>query len=456
MSVWLRGVVPALAALPCAVLAAFILTDPPGGRWAVHASDRDLDRWLDAQPTGLAIGVVVTVAACALVQRNGSRRFAWSAVAVGAAVLAGVRAAVPEVAGVDALIALHAVKSVAAGVVLGAGGAAVWGHALAQRALAVGVVGGFLSVSVISAPTVRESTSTLGEPAWWLIVVTIVAALAAAVVATPASRVQRVTAAQARSALVTVVVIAAANRLLIAWIGDGGTRLHQWIVVAVAIVVVLVATEVCARRIGGPDGALVLVTTGVAAAAMPVLVDLRSPFRDVPAWSAVAVAGVAVVAGLVLAVRRAMPVAGLAVAAAVPVVGAIWPDLGGDGPWLLARLAVVGVGAGWAVGSALPGSAAVAAAGLAIPFVSLVFHAAATVIDPENSTVFVYDGAYQPLPGVKTLTLAIDPELDPAGGLFGRAVLDYPRFDDRIAGIVLTVAVVFCAWGVRGLRRAER
>ncbi|MGW0176660.1 hypothetical protein ACWDUM_22770 [Rhodococcus sp. NPDC003322] len=459
MPVTPRAALSAPAGLLGAFLAAFVLTDPPGGRWAVHTSGRELDRWLSAQPTGIAIGVVVAVAGCAVLQRGGSRRIAWAVGAAATAVQFAVRFAVPDVAGVDALIALHILKTVAAGALLGAAVAAAWGHRGAQLALTAGAVTGFLSVSAWGATVSVKSTSTLGEPAWWLLGATLVATAAAAAAANTASRIQRVTGPEAGAALLTVAAIAVINRLQIAWIGQDGdqTRTHQWVVVAVAMVVVLVATEVCARliarRTGPGEGVIVLVATGVAAAAMPVLVDLRSPFRDVPAWAAVAVAGVAVLVGLIVAARRPAPIAGLAVAALVPVVGAIFPDFGDQGPWLLARLAVLGVGAGWAVAAALPGSAAVAAVGLSIPFVSMVFHAAATVIAPAEATEIIYNGAYEPLPGVE-MSRAYDAELDQR--FHDAALLGVPHYDDRIAGIALAIAVAFCAWGVRSLRRVRR
>lgn len=448
MPVTPRAAPAALAGLFGAFLAAFVLTDPPGGRWAVHASDREIDRWLSAQATGITVGAVVAVIGCVLLQRNGSRRVAWVVAAGGAAVLLGVRFAVPAAAGVDTLIVLHVLKAVAAGTLLGAVVAAAWGHRGTQITVALGAVTGFLSVSAWGAATSTESTSSLGEPAWWLLGVTLAATTAAAASANPSSRIPRITGPEAGAALLTIAALALVNRLQVAWIDRSGNDTHtgQWVVIGVALVVVLVATEVCARliahRTAAAEGAIVLAATGVAAAAMPVLVDLHGPLRDVPAWTAVAVAAVAVVAGMAVGSRRPVPAVGLAVAALVPVAGAIWPGLGETGPLLLVRLAVVAVGAGLAVGATLPGSAAVAAVGLAVPFVSTVFHAAATVLVPRSPTI-IYNGAYQPLRGVEMSTEYRD-ELN--------ALFELPAYDDRIAGIALALAVAFCAWGVHGLR----
>ena len=277
------------------------------------------------------------------------------------------------------------------------------------------------------------------------------AAVAAAAVADTGSRIPKITAPEAGAALLTIAALAVINRAQLAWIGQSGneTRTRQWVIIAVAMLVVLVATVVCARFVARrteiADGVIVVAATGIAAAAMPVLVDLRSPFRDVPAWLTVTVAAVAVLAGMVLALRLPNPMAGLGVAALVPVVAVIWPDFGADGPWLLVRLAVVGVGAGWAVAGTLPGTAAVAAAALSIPFVSYVFHAASTVILPAEEVV--YNGAYEPLLGVE-MAREYSNELVAVSD----AISHFPHYDDRIAGIALALAVAFCAWAVRGLR----
>lgn len=441
MSVSLRSAPPALAALLGAALAAFVLTDPPGGRWAVYTSERELDRWLTAQPTGITIAAVVAVAVCALLQRIGSRRVAWLIAAAATAVTVLVRVAVPEVAGIDTLVALHAVKCLAAGALLGATVAAAWGHRAPQLTLAGGLLAGFLSVSAWGAAETAQSTSTLGEPSRWLLALTLVATLTAAALANPSSRITRITGDDARVALMTIVVISVLNRLLTWWIGrdTGESRVHTWIVITIAAIVVLAATEVCARwsarRTEPGAGVIVLAATGIAAAAMPVLVDLRSPLRDVSPWAAIAVAGIGVAIGLAVAARRPLPIVGLAVAAVVPLLGAIWPDFGGQGPWLLVRLAVVAAGAGLAVGSALPASAALATAGLAIPFVSTVFHAAATVIVPGEPV------------RVNFAFVAQTPD--------DLALLGLLDYDDRFAGIVLALAVAFCAWGFHGLRRVR-
>ncbi|MFC4604821.1 hypothetical protein [Rhodococcus kronopolitis] len=451
MPVDTREALPALTALLGGALAAFVLTAPPGGRWSVSASDRELDRYLGAQPTGVAIGVVLAVAVYLLLQHRGSRRLAWATMAVGTAVLVGGRFAVVEVAGLDGLTALHYVKTAAAGAILGAAVAAAWGRRVGQLTLTLGVTAVFLAAPAFGSAAVSYSTSVIGEPSWWLLAAAGATAVACAVLGNEGSRVQRAGAHELRVALTSAVAVAVANRLLLAWIGQqsvDASRYTAWVAMAASVTVVLVTTEVCARMADGPDGRFLLGATAIAAAATPVLADLRMPRLGtadvgVAPWVAVAVAAASVAVGLRVSMRWRLPLAGLALAAVVPLLAALWPDLGDSGAPLLVRLALVGAGAGLALGATAPGAAALAATGLGIPFVSTVFYAVATV--PTTRTVF--SGSYQPLTGVET---GRAPEIS---ALLDSELLSVPHHDDRIAGVVLLIAVAFCAFGIRSLGR---
>ncbi|WP_037176427.1 hypothetical protein [Rhodococcus sp. UNC363MFTsu5.1] len=454
-----REVLSALSALFSGALAAFVLTNPPGGGWAIYTSDRELSRWLSSQPTGIAVGTVVAVLAYALLQRNGSRRIAWIAMAVATLVLVGARLTTPGIGSIDALIAVHYVKAVAAGVILGAAVAAVWGRRAGQLALVLGVLGTFLTARVFELVFPAQTTSSIGEPSWWLLGPTLVLALAAAAVADGATRIQRATGRELRLALATAASIALANRALLFWIDrqDYTSRVSSWILIGLSMAVVVALTWFAARTIEVADGRFLLAATGVAAASMPVLVDLGGPFAGVEHWQAVLVGAVAVALGLRLSMTWRSTIGGLFVVALIPMVGAIWPNLGQDGPMLLVRLAVLGVGAGMAFGSSLPGTAAIAAVGLGIPFVSMVFHSAATVYTGTVAYGGSYDGAYVPLTG--------DPMNEPFDAMLGMRreptftggsfvdIFDIPAYDDRVAGIALLIAVLACAVGVRALAR---
>ncbi|MET4612155.1 peptidoglycan/LPS O-acetylase OafA/YrhL [Rhodococcus sp. PvR044] len=454
-----REVLSALTALFGGVLAAFVLTNPPGGGWAVYTSDRELSRWVSSQPTGVAVGAVVAVLAYALLQRKGSRRIAWIAIALATVVLIGARLAVPGIWGVDELIALHYLKTVAAGAILGAAVATVWGRRAGQLALTLGVLATFLTARAFELVFPAQTTSTIGEPSWWLLGPTLVLAVVAAAVADGSTRIQRATGRELRLAVTAAASIALANRALLYWIDrqDYTSRVSSWIVIGLSMVLVLVLTWFAAQTIEAAGGRFLLATTGVAAASMPVLVDLGGPFPDVEHWQAILVGAVAVAVGLRVSMTWRSTIGGLFVVALIPMVGAIWPELGQDGPMLLVRLAVLGVGAGLSFGSSLPGTAAFAAVGLGIPFVSMVFHSAATVDSGEVAYGGSIDGANVPLTGdPMNNPLESMPEMrrEPTftGGSFVD-IFDIPAYDDRVAGIALLIAVLACAVGIRTLAR---
>ncbi|MGW6378852.1 hypothetical protein ACWFRB_22600 [Rhodococcus sp. NPDC055112] len=454
-----REVLSALSALFGGALAAFVLTNPPGGGWAIYTSERELSRWLSSQPTGIAVGAVVAVLAYAVLQRNGSRRIAWIAMAGAAAVILGARIAAPGIGGIDALIALHYLKTVAAGVILGAAVATVWGRRAGQLALTLGVLATFLTARAFEQVFPAQTTSSIGEPSWWLLGPTLVLAVAAAAVADGSTRIQRATGRDLRLALAAAASIALANRALLFWIDrqDYTSRVGSWVVIGISMAAVVALTWFVARTIEVADGRFLLAATGVAAASMPVLVDLGGPFPGIEHWQAMLVGAVAVALGLRLSMTWRSTIGGLFVVALIPLVGAIWPDLGQDGPMLLVRLAVLGVGAGLAFGSSQPGTAAIAAVGLGIPFVSMVFHAAATVFTGTVAYGGSFDGAYAPLtsdpmnePFEAMLGIRREPTFTGAGFV---DIFDIPAYDDRVAGIALLIAVLACAIGVRALAR---
>ncbi|AQA22695.1 putative membrane protein [Rhodococcus sp. MTM3W5.2] len=340
--------------------------------------------------------------------------------------------------------------------ILGAAVATVWGRRAGQLALTLGVLATFLTARAFELVFPAQTTSTIGEPSWWLLGPTLVLAAAAAALADGSTRIQRATGRELRLAVTAAASIALANRALLYWIDrqDYTSRVSSWIVIGLSMVLVLVLTWFAAQTIEVAGGRFLLATTGVAAASMPVLVDLGGPFPGIEHWQAVLVGAVAVAVGLRVSMTWRSTIGGLFVVAAIPMVGAIWPDLGQDGPMLLVRLAVLGVGAGLAFGSSLPGTAAFAAVGLGIPFVSMVFHSAATVFTGVVGYGGSFYGGYAPLTsnpmtGALGPTLAVRP--DPT--FTGAGFVDIPAYDDRVAGIALLIAVLACAVGIRTLAR---
>ncbi|WP_230990104.1 hypothetical protein [Rhodococcus oxybenzonivorans] len=443
-----REPLSAAAALASGALAGFVLTNPRNRAWAIYASDREIDRWLSSQPTGVVVALVLAVIAVAGLQRSGSRRASWIVAAACALVLIATRSAVAGASGVDTLIALHFAKTATAGILLGAAVAAVWGRWGPQLTLTLGVAGAFVLASVARLPRgdteylepASRSTSAIGEPPMWLLIGTLVLALVCTALAQKQFRVQRPERRTLQTALAAALALALLNRLLGAWIDDHefGEPLTVWLIIGFCLVVVLVCTEVSARLLPRTDGHFLLAATAVTAAAMPVLDDLRTPRVTTPA-SAVLIVGVTALAlGIAVAVRvpptLRQPYWGLGLAALVPLSTAIQPDFGSDGVLLLARLLVLCTGMGFALAAALPASAPVAVLGLALPFASLVFVAATTI---PGSRV-VYAGAYEPLSAVAAFT--------PDGPSPASAA------SDHLAGIAMLAVVAYCAYSIRSRR----
>ncbi|EOM77960.1 hypothetical protein [Rhodococcus rhodnii] len=393
-----RGAVSAAAAVASGVLAGFVLSNPRADRWAIHASDRELERWLSSQPTGLVVGTLLAVIVVGALQRAGSARRPWIAALACIAVLAATRSALPDVGSIDSLVALHFAKTAAAGVLLGCAVAGVWSRASktarTRVALALAVFATFLLASTIRPPVspvaylepVSRSTSALGEPAWWLLAVAAVATTAAAFATRAADRTQYPTRLTLRACLLGALALAVTHRVLGAWIEsrEFASTSSLWTAVIVSLVLVCAVTAATARFVGSADGRILLAGTGVVAAAAGVLHDLRTPLVSVPTWAMLTVGVAGCVLGAVAALRGLAAHWGLAIAALAPAVAAIAPDFGSDGVALLARLFVVGLGGTAALVAALPGGGAVAAFGLSLPFAAFTLVTAASV--PRSPT----------------------------------------------------------------------
>lgn len=467
MPVQFREVLSAVAALHAAALAAFVLLNPRGGHWTINASDRELDRWTSSQPTGVVVGVTLVVITVAGLQRSGSRRAAWALAAVCVGILITARWAVPHVGGVDVLIALHFAKTAAAGILLGAAVAAVWGR-MGRLMLTLGVTSAFILAAVASTRHDRMTTSSIGEPPWWILFAALTLVVVAAVFAGPELRVQRPDRRTIALAIAGALGLAVVNRLLGAWIEgqEYGGQVTIWLVVAVSIAAVLAGTVFIARQFPGTDGRFLLSVTGVTASAMPMVNTLRSPFTSTSPWLMIVVGFLALAvglraAGLGIPVRWRRPELGLAVAALVPLAAAIWPTFGLDGPGLLLRLSVLGLGAGLALGASLPGAAPVAALGFGLPFASLVLAAASTV----PSSRIVYSGSYEPLPGIPSATANETANEQALAEAFvksyrsDQASLEWgTSAADHLVGVAMLLVVAFCAVGLASsvtTRRAE-
>ncbi|AOW93274.1 hypothetical protein BFN03_13125 [Rhodococcus sp. WMMA185] len=450
-----RAPVSAAAAVASGGLAGFVLTNPRNRAWIINASDREIDRWLSSQPTGVVAALVLAVVTVAGLQRSGSRRASWLVAALCALVLIGARWAVPQVSGIDALIVLHFAKTSAAGILIGCAVAAVWGRWWPQLALTLGVAIAFVLASVQRLPRAgadylepaTESTSTIGEPPLWLLLGVLLLTLMAAALAQPRFRVQTPEGTVLLTALVGALVLAVLNRVLGAWIDDQefGEPMTVWMIVALSIAVLLASTAVIAHRFTQVDGRFLLTATGATAAAVPVLDDLRVQPVTTSAPALLAVGVLALVAGIGVAVRvpphRRKPEWGLSLSALVPLVSAIWPAFGEDSVSLLLELVLLNVGIGFALAAALPVSAPVAALGFVLPFASLVFVSATNI--PRSRVV--YSGEYDSL-GQRMITTGFDERL-PSSPASAAA-------SDHLAGVAMLLVVGFCIYWVREQHRA--
>lgn len=435
MTPTVRASLSAVAALFAGALATFVLVNPTQWQAGFNATESQLSRWNDTQSTGVAIGCVLAVVACAVLQRASSTRPAWIAAVIATAALIAARLTVSGVSDLDQLTLLYYAKCVAGGVLLGAAVAAVWSRPIPRLAL-VGAVGAAFVVAHTAHAGWTPSTSILGEPFWWILIPALVLAAVCAVVddamfdgAAP-ERLDRETAI---GVLAGVVTLAVAHRLLAEWIDrQTGSQLRQWVVVALCLVLVVALTEFWARRLDSP---FLLAATAVAAVTPFVATVLGQDYLRVRPWVPVTVGVVAVAVGVAVSSVRRMPMIGLAVLALVPLSVLIAPGATDNRVWLLVQLAVLGVGIGLALGATLPDHAATAVLGLAIPLLALVF----TEVVGVTTSFVTYSGAYEPLAGVPLST--------------GWTAISPTTTLDRTAAVAMLLVVVFCALAVRGLRK---
>lgn len=375
-----RSAVAALAAVLAGGLAAFVLTNPRTDAWAILASEREIDRWVESQPLAIAAGVVAAPIVVAGLGRLGVRRIAWFAAAVATAVLCGAVAAVPSVGGVDALLAVNLVKAIAAGVLLGSVIAALWTN-IARFALVLGVLVGVATASAgivirASGYVVSETTSSAGEPPWWLLIATIVVCAAALIVADDVPVIRENGSVLAAAVFVSVGAVLL-HLLLASWIDNHafGSGIMPWVVVSASLILVCLGVGLAANQVGKRGGLLIVAATGTAASASILFQDLRHPLSGASGFTIVLVTAIAGVAGVVAAYRWPRPEWGMALLAVIPLAAAIEPEFGTSGVLLVARLALFSIGAGLALGASLPDTPIAAALGFGMLFVSFAFAA---------------------------------------------------------------------------------
>ncbi|MGW0018956.1 hypothetical protein ACWDUD_11560 [Rhodococcus sp. NPDC003382] len=314
------------------------------------------------------VAAVLAVVAVAGLQHSGSRRTGW-AIATGCVlVLGSIRYIAPSDAAADTRSALQIVVAATAGILLGAAVAATWGRVGGQWAVVAGGWSAFLAAA--AAGNGRPFESLHWTVPQWLLAIALVTVVAAALVAQPGMRVQRADPRMWTVAVGAALALSVGYRLLADRVDAeaASSTVRMWLFTGGALLLLVIGAEVAARFLPPGDGAFPMAVTGAIVTAYPLVVALGGP--DVSGW-APAVAIVAVVLGLRAAPHMPRPELGLAVALVTTAVAALWPDLAADGWPLLVRVALIAAGTGLALGSALPGSAPVAALGLSLPFAAL-------------------------------------------------------------------------------------
>lgn len=350
---------------PAAVLAAFLaaavaILVPAAGESVLPEGARS--EWTPVVTAALA------VLSAAGLQRTGSRRTAWMLAAASVVVLGSIRYLVPAGISADSLTVVGWVIAAITGVLLGAATAGSWGSATGQWALIAGGWAAFLTAAAVGSEVpVHALRWTVPQ---WALAFALLATVAAALTVPAGLRVQRADPRLLAIVVTAAVVLSLGYRLLGEFVGSRatGTGVLPWLIAGGALAVAVVGAEIVARLVPPGDDRFVLAVTGAVAAAYPVLVELWSGMRSasVPWWvSLVAVA--AVVAGVRLASSLPYALPGLLLAASISAATVWWPEEIGEGIPLAVRVALVALGTGLALGASLPGSASVAALGLALP-----------------------------------------------------------------------------------------
>ncbi|MGC5162325.1 hypothetical protein ACLQ3J_06350 [Rhodococcus sp. DT1] len=309
------------------------------------------------------ITAVLAVLAATGLQRSGSRRTAWAIGAGAVLVLGSVRYIVPVDASSETLAVVGFVAAATTGVLLGSAAAGAWGSASGQWALVAGAWSAFLTAAAVGA-VVPVAVMRWTVPQW-LLVLALVTLVGAAITARPGMRVQRLDPRVSVIAVVAAGVLTLGYRLLADLVTSQAaeTAVRMWLVVVVALLAIVIAAEITARLLPPGNDRFVLAATGAVAAGYPIVVEL---WAGAPRWVLLVTVG-AVLVGVRLARYFPSPLAGFAVAMVVSVAAVWFPEEIGEGIPLVVRAALVAAGTGLALAASLPGSASIAALGLALP-----------------------------------------------------------------------------------------
>ncbi|WP_226436080.1 hypothetical protein [Rhodococcus yananensis] len=307
------------------------------------------------------VAALLAIVAAAGLQRSGSARTAWMLASGAIVVLGSVRYLVASNTTADGLTAVGLVTAATTGVLLGAAVSGAWSTPGGPGAL---VAGGW--AGLLTAPAVGMAMPTAAVP-WtvtqWLLAIALIATVGSAVTVPTGGRGGRVDPQVLVVAAIAAVVLVAGYRLLGDLLTDHGPDgPWLWPIAVGVLVASVIGAELVARQVPSGDDRFVLAVTGAVAAAYPVLIEVVG---GAPWWTHV-VAVTAVAVGAWAAPYAPYPAAGLVVAFAVSAAAVLWPAFADAVP-LPVRVALVAAGCALALAASLPGSATVAALGMALP-----------------------------------------------------------------------------------------
>ncbi|EME18274.1 hypothetical protein [Rhodococcus triatomae] len=389
-----RRTVELLTALLVGAVAGWALVSPVATDFGTAGSDGKLSALTTSGQLASAVGMLAAAAVAGRFSGRRSARTAQLAALIGLALLVTVQYATDGALRFEWLLAATWVWGIAAGVALG-GAAAAASDRIGTVMLIGSAVAAFVAVPVATEllgagpghgwtaySPLTDAIPADAAPIWWLLLPAVVAtafavALGGARTAGRSTRGLAVTAVVVATALATNAAIGAAqdNRPL------AGVLLAVFVAVTIA----------CAFALDGQDGALLLTTTAIVAAAIVAGAAPLSAWSDTT-WINVAIPVVGLAVGVAVGTRWPSVVVGLTLLATVSVAGFL-PDLT-DGMNDATRWLVLAPIAGYAVGSCDPVRSGATVAGLAVLFVP----SALTVAGQAAPGSVAELSPFQPLP----------------------------------------------------------
>lgn len=349
-----------------AATAGWALVAPVAAGYAIGGTRGELQLVATSRPLAAAIGVMVAIAAAALLSRRTDPRAARLVSLAGLAVTVGTALVSDRVQQLEWVTAQQYLSGLGAGLALGGCAVVAAGHRSSTAALAGGALAAFLlAVDITQAEAMSEgsgateyamdgSANLVAAPPWWLLLPAAGLSIAGALVGRRASN--AVASQPSRAVMSGLIVVAAGlvtNAAVVAQ-RDG------WPVAVPALAVFALAVAFAAYRLDGRDGQLLLTATAVLAASAPMITGMG--LNSV----GMAIVAVTLAAGLMVGLRWPQPTTALVLLAAICALGIVAANEMElvDGIRYLALAPI----AGYAFGSATTTSATSGVVGVSVLF----------------------------------------------------------------------------------------